>query len=63
MGIEQGIQQGIEQGIEQGELSTKRLLARNMIAKGLAPALVVEISGLTEDEVMALMQQRRLILP
>ena len=57
MGIEQGIQQGIEQGIEQGEISTKRLLARNMLAKGLAPALVVEISGLTEDEVMALMQQ------
>ena len=41
----------------QGEISTKRLLARNMLAEGLAPALVVEISGLTEDEVTALAQQ------
>ena len=57
IGIQMGIQQGIEQGIEQGEISTKRLLARNMLAEGLAPALVVEISGLTEDEVTALAQQ------
>ena len=57
MGIEQGIEQGIQQGIQQGEISTKRLLARNMLAEGLAPTLVVEISGLTENEVMALMQQ------
>ena len=35
----------------------EREMARNMLAEGLAPALVVEISGLTEDEVMALMQQ------
>jgi predicted transposase/invertase (TIGR01784 family) len=57
IGIQMGIEQGIQQGIEQGEISTKRLLARNMLAKGLAPALVAEISGLTEDEVMALVQQ------
>jgi predicted transposase/invertase (TIGR01784 family) len=56
-GIQQGIEQGIEQGMEQGELSTKRLLARNMLSKGLEPNLVAEISGLTEDEVMALAQQ------
>ncbi|MBP5496116.1 MAG: hypothetical protein J6X98_02995, partial [Bacteroidales bacterium] len=54
---EEGIQIGIQMGIEQGEISTKRLLARNMLAEGLAPALVVEISGLTEDEVAALAQQ------
>jgi len=28
-----------------------------MLAKGLEPALVAEISGLTEDEVAALAQQ------
>ena len=50
MGIEQGIEQGIRQGIQQGEISTKRLLARNMLAEGLDPAIVAKISGLTEEE-------------
>ena len=49
MGIEQGIEQGIRQGIQQGEISTKRLLARNMLAEGLDPAIVAKISGLTEE--------------
>ena len=56
-GIQQGIEQGIQQGIEQGEISAKCLLARNMLAEGLAPDVVVRISGLTENEVMALVQQ------
>jgi predicted transposase/invertase (TIGR01784 family) len=44
-------------GIEQGEINTKRLLARNMLAEGLASDVVARISGLTEEEVMALAQQ------
>ena len=54
---EEGIQLGIQMGIEQGEINTKRLLARNMLAEGLASDVVARISGLTEDEVMALAQQ------
>ena len=56
-GREQGREEGIEQGIQQGEANTKRLLAMNMLAKGLAPALIAEISGLTEDEIMALTRE------
>ena len=54
---EDGRAEGREEGREEGEASTKRLLARNMLAKGLDPVLVAEISGLTEDEVAALARQ------
>jgi predicted transposase/invertase (TIGR01784 family) len=57
-GIQLGIQMGIQQGIEQGEISTKRLLACNMLAKGLDPSLISEISGLSEEEVLALVQRQ-----
>ncbi len=56
-GIEQGIEQGREQGIEQGREVERCLLAMNMLAEGIAPAMVARISGLTEDEVMALSQE------
>ena len=50
IGIQMGIEQGIQQGIQQGEISTKRQLARNMLAEGMDPAIVAKISGLTEEE-------------
>ena len=56
-GREQGIQQGMQQGILQGEANAKRLLARNMLAEGLGPDIVARISGLTEEEVLALVQK------
>ena len=46
-----------DEGREEGENSTRRLLVRNMLTKGLAPSLIVEISGLTEEEVLALTQE------
>ena len=55
--LEEGIEQGREEGREEGETNTRRLLARNMLAKGLAPSLIAEISGLTEEEVLALAQE------
>ena len=55
--LKEGIEKGREQGIQQGEDNTKRLLALNMLAKGLDPALIAEISGLTEEEVLALVQK------
>ena len=42
---------------EEGETHTRRLLVRNMLAKGLAPSLVAEISGFTEEDVLALAQE------
>jgi len=64
LGIEQGMQQGIQQGREEGREEgraegrevEKRQLARNMLAEGLEPATVAKISGLTEGEILALMQ-------
>lgn len=57
-GEKAGVQQGIEQGLQQGETNTKRLLACNMLAKGLDPSLISEISGLSEEEVLALVQRQ-----
>ncbi len=57
-GIEKGREEGREQGIRQGEANTKRLLALNMLAKGLDPSLISEISGLSEEEVLALVQRQ-----
>ena len=56
-GREEGRDQGIEQGIEQGREVERRHLAINMLAKGLAPSLIAEISGLTEEEVLTLVQE------
>lgn len=39
------------------KINAKCLLARNMLAEGLVPDVVARISGLTEDEVVALAQQ------
>ena len=55
--LEEGIEQGREEGMQQGEAHARRLLARNMLDKGLAPALISEISGLTEAEVMAMAKE------
>jgi hypothetical protein len=38
------------------KINAKCLLARNMLAEGLEPATVAKISGLTEGEILALMQ-------
>ena len=51
---EQGLEQGREEGLAEGRETEKRQLASNMLAKGLAPVLVAEISGLPVEEVMAM---------
>ena len=57
-GRELGLEEGLQQGLEQGEAKAKRLLACNMLAKGLDPSLISEISGLSEEEVLALVQRQ-----
>ena len=46
-----------EEGREEGETNTRRLLAQNMLAEGIAPDTIARISGLTEEEVLALAQE------
>jgi len=48
--IKQGIDRGIGQGIEKGKLET----ARKMLDKGLEIPLISEITGLSENDILAL---------
>ncbi|MBP5400929.1 MAG: Rpn family recombination-promoting nuclease/putative transposase [Bacteroidales bacterium] len=56
-GREEGRNEGREEGREEGIEEARRLLAKNMLAKGLAPSLIAEISGLTEEEVSTLAKE------
>jgi predicted transposase/invertase (TIGR01784 family) len=46
-----GFEEGIEKGVEKAKLED----ARNMLAKGIAPELVVEITGLPEERIQGLL--------
>ena len=46
-----------EEGREEGENTARRLLVKNMLAEGIVPAMIARISGLTEDEVLALAKE------
>jgi len=53
-GIEQGIQQGIQlgeqRGIEKGEREATLKIARTMLRNGIDPNTVMQMTGLSEDE-------------
>ena len=57
LAYDEGREQGREEGREEGENVTRRLLVRNMLAEGIAPAMIARISGLTEEEVSALAKE------
>ena len=56
-GRKKGIVQGIEQGIEKGEAIGRRdeaqKIALNMLNAGLAATLVQQLTGLSEDDLLA----------
>ncbi len=54
-GIEKGIEEGIEQGREEGIEEGVRRTARAMLARGIDPVLIAEVTGLTGDELNALL--------
>jgi len=45
-GMEKGLEKGLEKGIEAGVLKGKEEIAAKMLAKGLDPAMVEEMTGL-----------------
>ena len=49
-GIEQGIQQGIQQGIEQGRRSERLTIAQAMKAAGNSDELIVQVTGLSLED-------------
>ena len=56
-GFEKGIQKGIEQGVQQGQDKAKVEIARNMISKGYNKVVIIELTGLSEEEVEKLFKE------
>ena len=60
-GMEQGLQQGLEQGLEQGlrqGVRQERLdMAHNMLSEGFDRATISKISGLSLEEIAALVEE------
>ena len=50
-GVEDGIKQGIKQGIEQGIINSKKDIAKKLKEKGTDIEFIMEITGLTKEEV------------
>ena len=58
VGREEGRVEGRVEGREEGREEKTRLLVRNMLAEGLDPAMVAKIADLTEEEVLAMREER-----
>jgi len=48
---EEGLEKGIEQGIEQGEKKAKIETAKNLLENGVSLEIVMNSTGLTEEEI------------
>jgi flagellar biosynthesis/type III secretory pathway protein FliH len=55
VGIEKGREEGIEVGIEKGREDAIRRTALAMFVRGIDPVLIADVTGLTEDELNALL--------
>jgi predicted transposase/invertase (TIGR01784 family) len=54
-GIEKGIEKGREEGIEKGREDALRRTALAMFARGIDPVLIADVTGLSADELNALL--------
>ena len=50
-GLEQGIEQGLKRGIEQGGKNKQLEIAKKMKAKNIPTDEIIEITGLTKEEI------------
>ena len=50
-GIQEGMQKGIQKGIDQGELKEKSNIAKRLKDKGMDIEFIVEVTGLTAEEI------------
>ena len=53
-GLEEGEARGRAQGVSEGEEKEKKVIAANMVAKGLDIKIISEVTGLTEKEISEL---------
>ena len=51
-GMEKGMKQGMAKGEEVGKSQRSIEIAKNMLAKGMDEATILEITGLTEDQIL-----------
>lgn len=52
---EEGLVQGLEQGLEQGRNEARLQLIREMVSRGMSPELISEMTGLSIEEIEALL--------
>ena len=50
-GVEDGIKEGIKQGIEEATINSKKDIAKKLKEKGTDIEFIMEITGLTKEEV------------
>lgn len=50
-GRKEGRAEGIVEGIAEGEKRRAQEIARNMLAKGMEPGIVADLTGLSEEEI------------
>ena len=50
-GMEKGMEKGMKQGLEKGMKNGKIEIARKMLAKGMDEATVMDMTGLTAEEI------------
>ena len=56
LGIEEGHASGIKEGLARGIAENQRDSAANMLAKGMDAALISELTGLSEEDILELKQ-------
>ena len=54
LGIEEGHASGVKEGLARGIAENQRDIAANMLAKGMDAALISELTGLSEEDILRL---------
>jgi hypothetical protein len=54
-GMEKGLEKGMEKGLKKGKQEMAFEMAKNLLARGISPDIIAESSGLSRDDVCALM--------
>lgn len=56
-GILQGMEKGIEKGMEKGMVKEKLETACRMLERGMSVPVIIDLTGLTEDEILRLKRE------
>ena len=57
-GMEKGLAEGMEKGMEKGMNQRSFEIARKMLANGMDAATVMEITGLSAEEILLLKREK-----